>query len=153
MRDWHITPLGQVITGFWRCPAVDPDDHHLFVSLGCATENLAQAALAHGLMAEATLGAADAIQIKLQPTLAVTSPLYSAIALRQCTRSEFDGQALSADDLRFLQMAVKRPDTITSMSPSVQLLLITEKPKMEQVLAQVVAANRRRWTTQRLWPS
>jgi hypothetical protein len=23
-----------------RCPAVDPDDHHLFVSLGCATENL-----------------------------------------------------------------------------------------------------------------
>ena len=21
-----------------RCPAVDPDDHHLFVSLGCATE-------------------------------------------------------------------------------------------------------------------
>jgi hypothetical protein len=23
-----------------RCPAVDPDDHHLFVSLGCAVENL-----------------------------------------------------------------------------------------------------------------
>src|SRR5579859_6334017 len=22
-----------------RCPAVDPDDHHLFVSLGCAAEN------------------------------------------------------------------------------------------------------------------
>ena len=22
-----------------RCPIVDPDDHHLFVSLGCATEN------------------------------------------------------------------------------------------------------------------
>lgn len=26
-----------------RCPAVDPDDHHLFVSLGCALENLIQA--------------------------------------------------------------------------------------------------------------
>jgi hypothetical protein len=26
-----------------RCPAVDPDDHHLFVSLGCAAENLVQA--------------------------------------------------------------------------------------------------------------
>src|SRR6202035_5037726 len=34
-----------------RCPVVDPDDHHLFVSLGCATENLAQAALANGLYA------------------------------------------------------------------------------------------------------
>src|SRR6266571_8847120 len=32
-----------------RCPAVDPDDHHLFVSLGCATENLIQAAAAAGL--------------------------------------------------------------------------------------------------------
>ena len=31
-----------------RCPAVDPDDHHLFVSLGCAAENLNQAALAKG---------------------------------------------------------------------------------------------------------
>jgi hypothetical protein len=27
-----------------RCPVVDPDDHHLFVSLGCAAENLLQAA-------------------------------------------------------------------------------------------------------------
>ena len=34
-----------------RCPAVDPDDHHLFVSLGCATENMVHAALAHGLHA------------------------------------------------------------------------------------------------------
>jgi hypothetical protein len=30
-----------------RCPAVDPDDHHLFVSLGCAAENMVQAASAH----------------------------------------------------------------------------------------------------------
>ena len=29
-----------------RTLAVDPDDHRLFVSLGCATENLVQAALA-----------------------------------------------------------------------------------------------------------
>ncbi len=120
-----------------RCPAVDPDDHHLFVSLGCAAENLAQAALAQGFMASARLGAADAIQIKLEPTPAATSPLYSAIAQRQCTRSEFDGRALSADDLRLLRVAVKPPGT----SAGVQLLLITEKPQMEQVLAQVIAAN------------
>ena len=31
-----------------RCPAVDPDNHLLFVSLGCASENLVQAALANG---------------------------------------------------------------------------------------------------------
>lgn len=26
-----------------RCPAMDPDDHHLFASLGCAVENIVQA--------------------------------------------------------------------------------------------------------------
>src|SRR5882672_4177857 len=29
-----------------RCPIVDPDDHHLFASLGCAAENLMHAAAA-----------------------------------------------------------------------------------------------------------
>src|SRR5262245_36007531 len=32
-----------------RTPVVDPDDHHLYVSLGCAAENLAQAGAASGL--------------------------------------------------------------------------------------------------------
>src|SRR5687767_13793076 len=32
-----------------RCPEVDPDDHHLYASLGCATENLLLAASAAGL--------------------------------------------------------------------------------------------------------
>ncbi len=116
-----------------RCPAVDPDDHHLFISLGCATENLVQAALAHGLMARAALGAADAIQITLEPTRSVTTPLYTAIAQRQSTRSEFDGQALSNDDLRLLQAS--------GQSAGVQLLLITDKPQIERILEQVIAAN------------
>lgn len=116
-----------------RCPAVDPDDHHLFVSLGCATENLAQAALAHGLKARAVLGVADAIHLTLEPTQPLTSPLYTAIARRQSTRSEFDGQALSSEDLRLLQASVQ--------SPGVQLLLITDKSQIERVLASVIAAN------------
>jgi hypothetical protein len=40
-----------------RCPVVDPDDHHVFVTLGCAAENLAHAALAHGLHADARFDA------------------------------------------------------------------------------------------------
>jgi hypothetical protein len=118
-----------------RCPAVDPDDHHLFVSLGCATENLAQAALAHGLMARAMLDAADAVQITLETTQSVTSPLYAAIAQRQSSRCEYDGQAVSSDDLRLLQAAGN------NISTGVQMLLITDKPQIEQVLAHVIAAN------------
>jgi nitroreductase len=64
-----------------RCPAVDPDDHHLFVSLGCATENLSQAALAHGFKANVQFDAADdAVRVSLEPTRAQIAPLFTAIA-------------------------------------------------------------------------
>jgi hypothetical protein len=43
-----------------RCPVVDADDHHMFVSLGCAAENLAHAALANGVQANANFDAAGA---------------------------------------------------------------------------------------------
>jgi hypothetical protein len=35
-----------------RCPAVDPDDSHLFKSLGCAAENIVHAAAAQGFSAD-----------------------------------------------------------------------------------------------------
>ena len=38
-----------------RTPVVDPDDHHLFVSLGCGAENLAIAANARGSRATVTI--------------------------------------------------------------------------------------------------
>jgi len=38
-----------------RCPAVDPGDHHLWVSLRCAAENVIQAALANGLKGHAAV--------------------------------------------------------------------------------------------------
>ena len=63
-----------------RTPAVDPDDHHLFVSLGCAAENLMQAALAHGLAGEAGFDAAsDAVRVTLAPTRAQATALFKAI--------------------------------------------------------------------------
>lgn len=117
-----------------RCPAVDPDDHHLYVSLGCAAENLVQGALAHGLKAQAAFDAQrDAIGIALEPTPASSTPLFKAIAERQCTRGEYDGQPLSADDLAAL--------TNAAASDSVELTLLTDKPALERVLAFVVQGN------------
>src|SRR5688500_2606757 len=50
-----------------RCPEVDPDDHHLFASLGCATENLALAAEAAGLRANVTFDdAVPAVRIDFE---------------------------------------------------------------------------------------
>lgn len=117
-----------------RCPAVDPDDHHLFVSLGCASENLVIAAQALGLRADPRFDAAtDAVRIALEPAPAVTSPLFKAIAERQCTRGDYDGKPLGADELTTLARA--------GTSDRVQVLLLTERPRLEQVTEYVVQGN------------
>jgi hypothetical protein len=81
-----------------RCPVVDPDDHHLFVSLGCATENLIQAAAAGGIRGVASFHAdgGGSVAIALEPAAPMASPWFEAIPLRQSTRGEFDGQPLAA---------------------------------------------------------
>jgi hypothetical protein len=118
-----------------RTPAVDPDDHHLYVSLGCAAENLVQAALAHGLMAQPRFEPAGDghIVVPLEATRPASSPLFPAIALRQSTRSDFDGKPVSSADLRVLEQA--------GTGNGVQVILLSERPAMEQVLEHVVAAN------------
>jgi hypothetical protein len=117
-----------------RCPAVDPDDHHVFVSLGCATENLIQAALAHGLKGEAQFDpASDAVRVTLETTQAQTTPMFTAIPLRQCTRGDYDGKPLYSEEMALLQRA--------GSSDSVRLLLLTERPALEQTLDYVMQGN------------
>lgn len=118
-----------------RCPVVDPDDHHLFVSLGCAAENLAQAALANGLQANASFdpSGAGAVALSLEATKARASSLFQAIPERQCTRGDYDGQSLSTEELRRLEQA--------GSGKGVRVLLLTERPAMEKVLEYVVAGN------------
>ena len=120
-----------------RTPAVDPDDHHLYVSLGCAAENLVQAALANGLKGDVRFDTASAgggaIKIALEPTQAVATPFYLAIPERQCTRGEYDGKPVSTEELRLLQLA--------GTGAGVRVLLLTEKAALENVLAYVVEGN------------
>jgi len=118
-----------------RCPVVDPDDHHLFVSLGCATENLVHAALAYGLQANVNFDAAGAgaVSVSLDTTKAIISPMFQAIAERQCTRGDYDGQALSMDELRLLEKA--------GSGNGVRVVLLTERSAMEKVLEYVVSGN------------
>ena len=80
-----------------RTSIVDPDDHHLFVSLGCALENMVQASKAYGLQSVAQFDAAkDVVTVRLEPTKALASPLFHAIANRQCTRGIYNGLPLTA---------------------------------------------------------
>jgi hypothetical protein len=118
-----------------RCPAVDPDDHHLFVSLGCAAENLIQAALAYGLNGNAMFDSSidGALRVMLEPTKAVSSDLFRAIPERQSTRGEYDGRLMSANELAMLEQA--------GSGNGVRVVFITERQAMEKVLEYVVQGN------------
>ena len=116
-----------------RCPVVDPDDHHLFVSLGCAAENLVHAGLAMGLRAEPVFvsGADEALHIALEPAAAQRTPLFEAIPCRQSTRAEFDARPLALDALKLLEAA----------GTGVRVLLFTDSRAMEEVLGFVIEGN------------
>jgi hypothetical protein len=135
-QPWKFALAGRSICVLpdWtrRTPVVDPDDHHLFVSLGCATENLVHAALANGLHADIAIGT-DRIDVGLQTTLVVRSPLVDAIPSRQCSRSVYDGKPLSTVELGLLEQA--------GAASGVDLIVITDRAKMETVLEYVVRGN------------
>jgi hypothetical protein len=82
-----------------RTPVVDPDDHHLWVSLGCATENLVLAAGALGKHADVVFGPKE-VHVALDNAAPVRSPLVNAIFQRQCTRADYDGTSLPGDVLQ-----------------------------------------------------
>src|SRR5690606_28452554 len=108
-----------------RCPAVDPDDHHLFASLGCAAENLVHAAAATGSKAAPEFAGEQAV-VALEPAAPMRTDLFEAIPRRQCVRAEYDGRALAAEELRLLEEA--------GAGKGVSVQLITDRPKIESVL-------------------
>ncbi|MBA2780287.1 Acg family FMN-binding oxidoreductase [Billgrantia kenyensis] len=118
-----------------RTPVVDPDDHHLYVSLGCAAENLSLAARAFGMQGEVTyvpegLGEVRVTLAACQPEV---SPLFEAIPARQCTRADYDGSPIADHELYLLQAA--------GTGQGVSISLLTERVAIEQVLGFVLLAN------------
>jgi hypothetical protein len=117
-----------------RCPAVDPDDHHLFASLGCAVENMLQAAPMPGFNAVAKFDASsNRAMIELTASQAVRSDSATAITQRQCTRTEYDGRTISTDDLKTLAAA--------GTQEGVECLLVTQRSRMDAILEYVVQGN------------
>ena len=118
-----------------RTPVVDPDDHHVFVSMGCSAENLALASRARGqsgdLRFDPTPPGSVAFGFGDGPS-AETS-LFDAIPRRQSTRADYDGRQVSPSDLRMMASA--------ATVPGVGLVLITDKPRIEKVCDLVIAGN------------
>ena len=118
-----------------RLSVVDPHDRELWVSLGCALENLLVAARATGYAPEVTYPEAeDFIHVRFTSDAPQSnSPLFDAIPLRQNTRSEYDGKTVANSDLDQIQAL--------SLEPGVALHFVTNQIELETVLEYVNQGN------------
>ncbi|MBC7433677.1 MAG: nitroreductase family protein [Rubritepida sp.] len=115
-----------------RTPIVDPDDHHLFVSLGCAAENLRLAAASRGR--PGSIGfEASAVTFTFGDGQAAEPALFDAIARRQSTRAEYDATPVDTDHLRLLERAAE--------TPGVDLILLTERTAIDRMRDLVLTGN------------
>ncbi len=115
--------------------AVDPDNHHLFASLGCAAENLAIATAMLGKSAELSFNPLNggAVSVFFGNASRGEPALFDAIPKRQSTRGDFNGRPVSASDLTALAVAAS--------VPGVDLVLITERAQINTVRDLVIAGN------------
>lgn len=115
-----------------RCPVVDPDDHHLYASLGCATENIVHAAKAFGLKANVYVQN-NTIEIDFEPMSIENTELFQAIPKRQCTKVTYNGKKVPGNELKILEMS--------SQDEGISTQLFTDKKDMETILEYLVEGN------------
>jgi Nitroreductase family len=123
-----------------RTPVVDPDDHHLYVSLGCAAENLSVASHARSNSGELRFIAADRGAIEFSYRASAPngstlsdSTLCDAIPKRQSTRADFDSSPVTVAELRELSSA--------AMTGGVDVVFITDRPQINRIRDLVIAGN------------
>ena len=119
-----------------RCPVVDPDDGHLFKSLGCAAENAVHAAAAQGHAAEVTFeSSTQGVHLSFHRSKAIrASELFPAIPQRQCTKLPYDGRKLDDADRAALEKA--------AIGKGVRMVLIDDAPTRETIIDYVRQGNR-----------
>jgi len=123
-----------------RLPAVDPHDRELWISLGCALENLVLAANAAGYEADVTYPTtgADAVTVHLSRSSAHGPiPLFEAIPHRQNNRSLYDGRPVSPAE-------TKKMEAVTP-GAGVSTLIFTDARHKEAILEYIQAGDRRQF--------
>jgi hypothetical protein len=121
-----------------RLQVVDPDDHALFIGLGCALENLIVAAHHMGFSTKVEYflpdEATEHIRITLNQEKVESDPdLFKAIHHRQSTRSKYDGRPIPPADLEKLKQA--------SRQDNVSFILFTEAAEIEPIIEFVKEGN------------
>ncbi len=119
-----------------RTPVVDPNDHHLYASIGCAAENLSIAAKARGRSGEVQSragGESSHLHVGLGSGPREETPLFGAIPQRQCTRAVYDSAAVGHDVLTRLDAA--------SRIGGVEPVFVMDVRRRDQILDLIIAGN------------
>ncbi|WP_417621049.1 Acg family FMN-binding oxidoreductase [Parasphingorhabdus sp.] len=118
-----------------RTVVVDPDDHHLFASLGCAAENLMISGAATGRASALRMDPAEngKVVVDMVAGRLDRSALFDAIPKRQSTRTNYDGRSVSMAKLRLLDAAAQ--------VDGVNVILLTDRPQINLVRDLVIAGN------------
>jgi len=83
---------------------VDPDHRELFISLGCALENLCMAASAKGYNYEPSISEEGMITVHLSKNFASKEPpLFQQIPVRQTNREKYNGKMIDSETLEQLR--------------------------------------------------
>lgn len=123
-----------------RLPAVDPQDRELWISLGCALENLVIAAGAAGYEADVTypMPDTDRLTVCLSQSLAHgPASLFEAIPYRQNNRSLYDGRPVPPAE-------IKKIEAVTS-GAGVSTLVFTDTARKEAIIEYIKAGDRRQF--------
>jgi len=132
-QPWKFTVEGHYIRispDFTRrLPVVDADDHALYISLGCALENLLLAASHFGYGGNVMYdlkGTNTGVIIHLYEDEALKpDPLFEHISLRHVNRGEYTADPVPFEMLHLLQKSVQEEE--------VQLVLVTEDEQKEKL--------------------
>lgn len=116
-------------------PVVDPDNRELYISLGCALENLCIAASTRGYRTHITQTNQHGITIALEAaTNVVQHPLADAIAHRRTNRAAYDGHRIPEDILRTILDS-------TANTHGIRVQAFAVDSREAQTLAQYVMAG------------
>ncbi len=124
-------------------PVVDADNHALFISLGCALENLVIAAAHFGYDAIIEMHleneGEENIKITLHPIVVkVDGVLYNYIDTRQATRNKYNGDNIPLADIEKLRIAVAQED--------VDSIIVTDKDEINTFVELVKEGNIRQFS-------
>ncbi len=127
---------------FRRLPVVDPDDHALFISLGCALENLVITASHFGYSPKLDYfppdEESDCLRAEFRESYVKTDPdLFDAIQVRQATRNNYNSEKIPNKDLQKLEQI--------SRQENVQLKIFTDVKEIEPLIEFVKEGNIRQF--------